>query len=703
MIESARILFAAALAIGACVAAGRMVLRRFVPAALTRGEATLLAFVPGAACLSPLWFLCTWCGWTPPWLFVVAQLVVIVVGFLVRLKTKPFVTQDLPAPWRLGFLVIFALFTLLYVSHAVGGGRVPAGWTVSRFTTDLEGGLPRGVEMVLLPAFKLGGRTAAGLVRVAFLIALPWLMLAWARRAGIGIAGIFGAVFAFASPAMGFEGSSAPAGVAMATILFTLFYLLELESDAPALGLTAGFACAAGYSGFIALPYLFCVLAWKRKFRSVLVALAFAIPVASPWLVKNSVMIGNPMSPYQTALFPNPHVTVRGEKEYIRRTSTYPEIQSTLEAPLQATILGGSAGAAVGPLFLLAPFSLLVLRSAIGRRLMFATAILGVPYLFNPGTRCLAPVLPYVSLAMGVAFANSRALAPALILLHTLLSLPFVAARFSDPGTPRIQGAVLTPLIRLADAAPDPVTVLLDRAPPGRMFALSPLPKADQPREIVMAGNGAEGDALADVLKVPILDSHKPVLERTFGFPLRRVFGLRVTADTAAAVEWRVAELRLYGNGIEIARSASWRLRATANPWAVQSAFDNSPVTEWASGQNVEPGMRIEVQLGGPAELDRVVIECSKDQGPVRLELEGLDDGGNWTRITEGTTDVQKAPPAALRRAAIRELQRRGIATIVAAETDFAVPDFKERPGLWGIEEVGRAGRYRLYRILPSE
>ena len=74
----------------------------------------------------------------------------------------------------------------------------------------------------------------------------------------------------------------------------------------------------------------------------------------------------------------------------------------------------------------------------------------------------------------------------------------------------------------------------------------------------------------------------------------------------------------------ELPRAAEWRLRAFPNPWDVQQAFDNSPLTRWASRERPWPGMFIEVDFGKPETIDLVAADCTPDQGETRMALDGI-------------------------------------------------------------------------------
>lgn len=700
MMVTLRELFAAGMTIGACVAVGYRVLRRFAPG-LAPGEARLLAFVPGGACLGPLFYALAWAGWARPGVVIALQLACIVAS--VR---RPERESDKPARdgrrWSLAFAPVFAGFSLLYVAQALRTPATPAGSGRLRalvalvhgrgFTPGIEAGLPGAVDALFVPALAFRGQAGHALVRVAFLLLLPWLMLAWARRREVPAAGFFGAILVFAAPAVGYSGSSDFTGVALATILFSLFYLLDAGAPSPLVGLTAGFACGASYAGFLSLPYVCVVLAWRRRWRSLAVACGLALLVASPWIARNAIVLGDPSAPFFAGTFPNPYVTELGEHEYVLKASQYTEVVSPVEVPLQAAILGGSLGAPIGPVFLLAPFALLVLRLPIGWRLLFATAVLGASYPLNPGTRFLVPVLPFVSLAMGLVFMNARVAGTVLLFAHLILSIPGVSASCNDPDTPQIRGSILMPFRLLGRAPSGPVLDMLDQARKSRVFALSPTPQDQLARDIVVAGQSAEASTLVAALRSATLAADKPVVMREIRFDRRRFTTLTVRAAGAAPAGWRIAEMRFFSGDSEIPRSARWRLRASANPWTAGQAFDNSPVTFWTSARLTERGTALVMDFGAPVELDRIELLGPNDQRSVTLTVDG---------IASVTTDATVAPPLGMRRAAVRELRARGFEYVLAADSDFAAASFREEPGLWGISEVGQAGGFRLYRIFP--
>jgi hypothetical protein len=162
-----------------------------------------------------------------------------------------------------------------------------------------------------------------------------------------------------------------------------------------------------------------------------------------------------------------------------------------------------------------------------------------------------------------------------------------------------------------------------------------------------------------------------------------------VQTERARDVQWGVSELRVLDGANEVPRLPGWRLRAHPNPWDVQMAFDNSPVTRWRSWQLAEPGMFIQVDFGQAQELDAVVVECSDEGYQTKIKLEGLDPQGKWASILNQPVETSRPTRVNLRRAASEELKARGIHYILVEKNDFRSEDFQVYAGLWGMKCIG--------------
>src|SRR5947207_12693092 len=85
--------------------------------------------------------------------------------------------------------------------------------------------------MLFLVAFTFRRHSSAALVQFAFLCTLPLLMVCYGRRFGHPKAALFGAILVYAAPVVAKDGVSAYADVAVATLIFAVFYLLQVWDE----------------------------------------------------------------------------------------------------------------------------------------------------------------------------------------------------------------------------------------------------------------------------------------------------------------------------------------------------------------------------------------------------------------------------------------------------------------------------------------
>jgi hypothetical protein len=210
-------------------------------------------------------------------------------------------------------------------------------------------------------------------------------------------------------------------------------------------------------------------------------------------------------------------------------------------------------------------------------------------------------------------------------------------------------------------------------------------------REVVVSYLSAPGWVMYDTLMAAIEPDRQPTTRLRFEFPSRTLRRVRIEQTAQGPDEWRVAEMRVLRGGAELPRSARWRLRAWPNPWYAPLAFDNSPVTAWASGESVSPGMYLELDFGRPETIDSVVLEGPRPAGREQLRLEGLD----------ARLQVNEAPlQPGLRRAAIVELKSRGIRYMVVFHDDWHADDYMMNSYQWGIRQLLETGQIRVYELL---
>jgi hypothetical protein len=148
----------------------------------------------------------------------------------------------------------------------------------------------------------------------------------------------------------------------------------------------------------------------------------------------------------------------------------------------------------------------------------------------------------------------------------------------------------------------------------------------------------------------------------------------------------------------EIVRQPSWRITASANPWEVQYAFDNSPVSWWTSGQTVAPGLWLEVDFGRPVTLDRILLSQSIDQRWTSLGV-SAPAGGAWTPLRSRETDFEEPPRPSLRMEVRDELKSMGVRWILIPDGFYGAADLLDKAPLWGITQVAIANGFRLWKL----
>jgi hypothetical protein len=192
---------------------------------------------------------------------------------------------------------------------------------------------------------------------------------------------------------------------------------------------------------------------------------------------------------------------------------------------------------------------------------------------------------------------------------------------------------------------------------------------------------------------------YQPTWRLAFRFPEARLSGIRVVQTASGEDLWSIHELRVFDGASELPRWPRWRLTANPDPWTIQAAFDNSPVTFWRTGEAIHPGMYAAVDFGGLETADSVGLETAPDQWGIRLKLEGRDARGEWRRLGGEPEIGTVAPPLGLRRAAAEEAHRRGVDYLVVFDDEPGAADYRQHAASWGIREVGRADGARLYKL----
>ncbi len=732
MLSVFAILFGGAFTVAVAWASGSLLLDR-LRVSLYREEAALFSFGAGAGLVSLAVFLLCVVQQARVAVFVAAGLAVFTAVYRRRAQPARKSLPALPRTWNIPFSLIFTAFFLMYLVNALAPETSPDGsgyhlGNVMRiyqhhgFVWDyhsMYSSLSEGIEMLFLVAFSIGRHSAATLVHFTFQAVLPLLLVCYGRRFGFPRVGLFAALLIYACPVVGKAGASAYNDLAVATIVFSVFYLLQVwdASREPNLliliGLLVGFGYAVKYTAALALPFVAGFVWWRsargsRPWRELGAVVLPAAILILPWMLRNWIWIGDPVAPFASRWFPNPYYNVGMEQLYLEDLRHYDGIQHWWQVPWQVAVRGRGTGGILGPIFLLAPLALLALRRSEGRRTLAAAAVFAIPASFNAGTRFLIPALPFVAIAFGLALEKGKALLPVLAAAHALAGLPLLVSKYSDPSNWRLGSIPVKAAVRLQrerlylkDHLPDYAlkaaleTLLPPRA---RILSIQTRPEAYLNRTFVVAYESAFGNVALDMLNGPVDERVQPRLRQRFRFLPVTTPRVRVVQTASGKGFWSIAELRVYSRGRELPRSGSWRLTAWPNGWDVQLAFDNSYATRWSTWQAMAPGMFLEIDFGKPEVLDEVVLEAAAaPEAKAQIEVWGPHE--EWVALSDTWESMPMDVPAGIRRAATRELKARGIGYLLINDTDYLADDMRKYRKFWGLTELTAIPGIHLYQI----
>lgn len=732
--------------VAACYSLGSLLLAR-LRLTLRRAEKPPLAFTLGAATLHLLIFaiLALHIAYTP---VLVSVLGVIITGAVwtgdwrlperaVEAKRDSWLAQII----HVFFFGAAGAFTVLYFVYAWAPEISPDGSTyhlpvIARYLrvhgfqpvpTNFYASLSEGVEMLFLPAYSIGGGSAAALVHFAFLIALALAVRAYGHRAltqraaGHGLAGDAAALLVYLSPVAGIDGTSAYIDVATAAVVFAAFYWTQLwdedrrSSLLVCIGLLGGFCYAAKYTAAIMAIYGAGYVLWRtRSARAATLVVACAAIMAGPWLVKNWIYVRNPIAPFGNRVFRNPYIHVELERRWTAYLRTY-GLTDMRKLPWDAVVEGAATQTPLGPVFLLLPLGLLALRKRAGRRVLAPAALLLSTYFTNLSTRFLLPSLPFLSLALAMALEELPWVLLIIVMFHATASWPPHVRRFSRAPWVLQRWPLQAALRKQTEenyvlgrpaylSEPYRAAWMIERfVPPGeKVLTLNSLAQSYTQREIVVSYQGAFNEQMNDILSSGWATFWSPSRALEFRFPehmLRRIRVVQTAAVARVDEQWSVHEFRIFDGVVEVPRSADWRLRAFPNPWLIPYAFDNSEITRWRSWETAAPGMYIDVEFARGVRADRVRVETSGDNPDVRLRLEEMNASDQWTPLARAPEEFVLVPETSLRRAAAYELRSNGVRYIFVRDDDPGAEYYAQDPASWDFTPVAHGDGATIYKV----
>jgi len=565
--------------------------------------------------------------------------------------------------------------------------------------------VPQGMEMLYTVAYAFGRHAAAKLVEFAFFVSGLLLIFRLARRLGFtATASLVPAALYFCAPVIGLTGSSSYNDAAGVFFLLAALYLL-LEERLFAAGLCAGFCYAIKMPGIL-VPV--CAGSWmlarRRPRAASKIAIGAAIAIA-PWMIRAFALTGNPLAPLANRVFPNPYFHIATETGLAEGLRSLGKVRPA-QVPWELALGGGLAGV-YGPLLLLLPLGLFALRRPEGRLLWLGAAILALPWLVNSGARFLMQSVVLAGFAL--AMVLPRPAAWAAIALQAVICWPHVLDRLQPPWSfhphefPIAAALGIEPepsYLRRHLEEYDVARMIQGATPPGsRTLALLNVAGAYLDREAAVFWQSAEADILTDSLRLVSLDASSPVFDWKAVWPAQDVRALRFLVPAALEGEWDICELHVFSGGDPVFGSAQWTFPGRPNRWEAPLAFDGNTATRWRTWEPVRAGMFFEADFSHAQRLTSATLVTHR---PVPLEVWGRDAKDTWRLLTKTGNAVLRAPQD-LRLDASRALRGAGYRYLLVPTGEGGNAPIGNaivgREAEWGMERVGEAGRFYLFRV----
>ncbi len=310
---------------------------------------------------------------------------------------------------------------------------------------------PFTVEMIYTFAWLLDSQLLAKLFNFAFGILAAAALVVLCRKYFTLPAGCLAALIFLSSPSVGFLFGTAYVDLGLALFVFLSFFAFYNWVRRPALpwlvlsGVFAGLSMGTKYLGLLAVVLVTAAMIfnWTRvekPIRSLTILYSIAFLVVAPWLIKNMVLVGNPVSPILSDVFYNPDYYLssdyRGLVRFTQSWRTYEgNLWDFLGSPWLLTFQGDLFGGSPGSVFLIF-FPPAVLLGWRNRPILLLAGCSSVGYLFlilsTRLVRYFVPLFPLLSLVIaasllsrGFRYARSvQAIATAALILLSLWQLP---------------------------------------------------------------------------------------------------------------------------------------------------------------------------------------------------------------------------------------------------------------------------------------
>ncbi len=612
-------------------------------------------------------------------------------------------------------------------------------------TNSVYSFLSQGAEMVYLFAYAFGREDAPKIVHFALFLATLASLVAFSRRYSSGAAGwIACGLYAFAS-IVPKDATMAYNDCALAFFALLTLYALLLwaeRRDTHTLCVTAilaGFCFSLKYTAapLVAVAGLAVLIrAWRSRqglgsgLKPVAAFCGVAFLFVAPWVGRNLVIAHSPLAPFFNKQFPNPYVTLDWERRYrdfltdYRNPDERQGWRDKIAKVFDVTLDGRRTGGIVGPVFLIAPF-LLLLAWGTPRAgpLAVAAAVTTLPWLSNAGTRFLIPGLVFVALLMAQAILRlGRAAWPvgvALLAVHAAVNwTPLIPLWRGSPVTfLRLDEVPWRAALRIVSEREYRnrrvdrfvlAEALKKSAPPGSraLFLGADFPEAIFPGVIYFSEIGALGEDLGRDLLMAIDQDFRPEKLIRVGWREKRTIdGFRIRQTQSADQSWwELAEIQPVSDGEAFEWPSDWSIDTSQRPYRNSRLIDGDPASMWRSWQPLRPGL---IELTGPdsVKADGVEVLSGWGQHWSEYEFEIRSAGGAWERIEPALGyEKRELSPDALAAYLRRAFAEAGI-TYVAADLGrgadrFLAQRIDEDPAAFSLETMWSHGDDRVWRVV---
>lgn len=552
--------------------------------------------------------------------------------------------------------------------------------------------LPQAVELLFVPAFALGGSSAAKLVHFAFFLASLAAIGQLARR--LELPGDIAAAMYFCTPIVALAGTAAFNDAAL--VYFTVASVaLALDDEPFYAGLFAGFCYAIKMTGMIAVPVALVFFLVRRQWRSALICGAAATLTISPWLLRNWVQTGNPFAPFFNAWFPNPYFYVLIERALMVSLRDY---GVPFWHRFSEVLVGNKLHGLIGPAFIAAPLALLAVRRKSGALIVGLALVFSISWWMNAGARFLMPALPFLALAICAVLPRRAAIA--LLLIHAITSWPTVVTAYS-PLVLRLASFPWKAALRI-EREEEYLTRVSDDYRYAKMAEQNTPPQARIldligahgvfiDRELIGSWGSATGVRLLQGLEFA---RQSTLTLREATFEPRPVCGYRIieTADTSQL--WNLHSVELHRDGKRVEGGMA---SASTNLWDLPLAFDRNLVSRWSTGKPAERGFFVQVDFPQPAIGDSVQVLYPTSDSRIEMRIETCYQG-RWERVQSRT---KPGPVLNFRPSATAMLRKAGITHILTPAGSDGMGLLGERlineADLWDLEPV--SSLYAVYLL----